>query len=156
MSEKELKPCPFCGEAAKLEVIDNEFYYVSCENCGSSTSFGKVFEDGTATDSTEAETLAAWNNRNDSINSQGWISVNDKLPDEEQDVLVLVREIEFYGRHKEKREVWRSIYTGWHVDGEWATTYVFGHKHIQMEEDDRCELTVTHWMPLPELPEKGG
>ena len=32
-----------------------------------------------------------------------WISVKDRLPDEEQDVLLLIREIEFYGRHLEKK-----------------------------------------------------
>lgn len=81
-----------------------------------------------------------------------WISVKDRLPDEEQDVLILIREIEFYGRHKEKRKVWHWIHTGWYIDGEWATTYCFGHKYISEEVNDMCELAVTHWMPLPEIP----
>lgn len=83
-----------------------------------------------------------------------WISVKDRLPDEEQDVLLLIREIEFFGKHLKKRKAWYWIHTGWSIDGEWATTYCFGHKYISEEENDMCELTVTHWMPLPELPNK--
>lgn len=85
-----------------------------------------------------------------------WISVKERLPDEEQDVLVLIREIEFYGRHKEKRNVYHWVHTGWYIDGEWATTYCFGHKYIREEINDMCDLVVTHWMPLPELPNKNG
>ena len=81
-----------------------------------------------------------------------WISVKDRLPDEEQDVLLLIREIEFYGRHLEKRKFYHSVYIGWYIEGEWATTYCYGHKYISEEENDMCELAVTHWMPLPELP----
>lgn len=86
-------------------------------------------------------------------NSNEWISVKDKLPKEEDDVLVLIREIEHYGRHKEKRNVYHWIYTGWFVDGVWATTYCHGYRKIETENEEypNCEHTVTHWMPLPEL-----
>lgn len=83
-----------------------------------------------------------------------WISVKDRLPDEEQDVLLLIREIEFYGIHLEKRLVHHWINTGRYIDGEWATTYCFGHKYISEEVNNKCELAVTHWMPLPELPKE--
>lgn len=83
-----------------------------------------------------------------------WISVKEKMPDEEQDVLLLIQEIEFYGRHLEKRKVYYWIHTGWYIDGKWATTYCFGHKYIDEEVSDRCELRVTHWMPFPVLPNK--
>ena len=83
-----------------------------------------------------------------------WISVKDRMPDEEQDVLLLIREIEIYGRHLEKRQVYHSVYIGWCIDGEWATTYCYGHKYISEEVNNKCELAVTHWMPLPELPKE--
>lgn len=86
----------------------------------------------------------------------GWISVKDRLPDEEEDVLLLVREVEHYGRHAEKRNVYRWVFTGWRVDDEWATTYCHGYKRIQEENEKStyCEHMVTHWMPLPEPPKE--
>ncbi len=82
-----------------------------------------------------------------------WISVKDKLPDEGQDVLVLVREIEFYGKHLDKRNIHRSVYTGWRIDDECATFYCYGRQYVSANESEQCEFEVTHWMPLPELPD---
>lgn len=65
MPEMELKPCPFCGGKVKIECIDDEYYYISCERCCSSTSFGHVFDDGTAGDATKIEVITAWNRRAD-------------------------------------------------------------------------------------------
>ena len=86
----------------------------------------------------------------------GWISVKDKLPDEEEEVLLLVREVEHYGRHAKKGTYIVGIFTGWRADGEWATTYCNGYKRIQEENEKStyCEHTVTHWMPLPEPPKE--
>lgn len=81
-----------------------------------------------------------------------WISVKDKLPNEEQDVLVLVRKIEHYGRHNEKRTVYHSVHIGWCIEEKWATTYCYGYKYLKDEANEKIELEVTHWMPLPELP----
>lgn len=83
-----------------------------------------------------------------------WISVKDRLPNEEEDVILLVREVEYYGRHREKRKVYHWVFTGWCVDGEWATTYCHGHRMIDDEnkENPKCVHTITHWMPLPEPP----
>ena len=87
----------------------------------------------------------------------GWISVKERLPNEEDDVLILVREIEHYGRHHEKREVYYWQFVGWRVDEKWATTYCHGFRYIDDEnkKEPRCEHEVTHWMPLPEPPEEG-
>ena len=60
---RELKQCPFCGGEVKIDSVDNEFSIVFCEKCGSATSFGIVFEDGTAGDATKAETIEKWNRR---------------------------------------------------------------------------------------------
>lgn len=84
-----------------------------------------------------------------------WISVKERLPNEEDDVLILVREIEHYGRHHEKRKVYYWQFVGWRVDEKWATTYCHGFRYIDDEnkKEPRCEHEVTYWMPLPEPPE---
>lgn len=91
------------------------------------------------------------------IDRSKWISVKDRLPNEEDDVLILVREIEHYGRHHEKRKVYYWQFVGWRVDEKWATTYCHGFRYIddENEKEPRCEHEVTHWMPLPEPPEEG-
>ncbi len=85
-----------------------------------------------------------------------WISVKDRLPKEDADVILLVREVEHYGRHDEKRKTYYWIFTGWHIDGEWATIYCHGYRKIADENEKYplSEHTVTHWMPLPEPPEE--
>lgn len=83
-----------------------------------------------------------------------WISVEERLPNEEEDVLVLVREVEHYGKHLEKRKVYRDVYVGWRVDGEWATLYCHGFNYLENEAEKypNSDYKVTHWMPLPKLP----
>lgn len=85
-----------------------------------------------------------------------WISVKDALPPEESDVLLLVKETEYFGENNEKNNVYNDIYVGWFIDGEWATVYCHGHHHLK-EEDKKypyAKHAVTHWMPLPEPPEE--
>ena len=84
-----------------------------------------------------------------------WISVKDRLPAEEEDVLVLIKETEHYGKHREKINVVYWIHTGWLIDDRWATTYCFGHNFVddEMEEGSTASvLKVTHWKPLLKLP----
>ncbi len=84
-----------------------------------------------------------------------WISVKDRLPNDEQGVLLYTREIETYGKHKEKKETWHNIYYGYCDNGEWVTSYCWGCEYIRtMNEKYPDEhIEVTHWRPLPEPPE---
>lgn len=65
------------------------------------------------------------------INLGGWISVKDKLPEDDKDVLVY---------NSKDKEIIIANYKG---DNAWDS-YAYG-----WLPDD----TVTHWQPLPELPE---
>lgn len=60
-----------------------------------------------------------------------WISVDDRLPAEEVDVLV-------FGK--------RGVMIGYTVAG------VFGGQWASFETEEATKFDVTHWMPLPELP----
>lgn len=66
----DLKPCPFCGGAVSIEIIDDEFSMVCCQQCASSTSFGVEFEDGTACNATPLETVKKWNSRTKGMTKQ--------------------------------------------------------------------------------------
>lgn len=115
----DLKRCPFCGGEAKAYSIlcDGLKHIVSCQGCLVETPLHDTREDLTAT----------WNRRAD-----GWIAVEDGLPEMRTDVWVHYRDggIEigccrlFHGRPR------------WFVG---FTIFPEG--------------TVTHWMPLPEPPE---
>ena len=54
MSNKELKPCPFCGGEADIERT-SELHYISCKNCYVDT---RVY-------GSKAEAIKAWNERID-------------------------------------------------------------------------------------------
>ena len=71
---------------------------------------------------------AYWDGYEDGKNqAKEWISVKDKLPDTENEVLTC-------RGHKNLIQV--ELYWG---DGDWS--------------DDTCDsIDVTHWMPLPEAP----
>ena len=83
---------------------------------------------------------------------QKWISVKDRLPDPEQNVLLCTREIETYGEHNEKKKIYRNIYMGYLDGHEWLTFYCYGCEYIfRMNVKFPNEtIEVTHWMPSPE------
>lgn len=54
MSSLELKPCPFCGEAAVFYYVHNKGTYVQCERCFARTG---CFHDA------PADAAAEWNTR---------------------------------------------------------------------------------------------
>ena len=89
-----------------------------------------------------------------------WIDAKDRLPDEEQDVLVLVKETEVYGRHDERKKIWHNIFVGYCDCGSWLTSYCFGCQYISKVNEEmealhsKSRVEVTHWMPLPTLPEE--
>lgn len=67
-----------------------------------------------------------------------WISVKDRLPEETQYVLVVVHDTFF--------DLPSTVRAAMLTNRGWRT--LFEHKCLRGE--------VTHWMPLPEPPEKGG
>ena len=75
----DLKPCPFCGNEAKLLVeSDGRYRYcVQCVQCKTRTQ-GTAYRN-------DIFNVAEWNTRAD-----GWISVEDRLPEPEQIVLAAV------------------------------------------------------------------
>ena len=75
-----------------------------------------------------------------------WISVDDRLPDDEQEVLVIAHgwdgRLVYVGSHK-RVEAQKSWLTGiTNKSSEWS---LWGWSYLK-------EPMVTHWMPLPELP----
>lgn len=88
------------------------------------------------------------------ISMSEWISVKDKLPEMDQGVVLCTRETETYGKHREKKKIYKNIYIGYFDRYEWITIYCHGLEYIyRMNEKYPNEtIEVTHWMPLPELP----
>ena len=87
--------------------------------------------------------------------SDKWVSVKDRLPDEEEDVLILIKETEYYGKHRDRKKIYYWMFVGWHIDGKWATTYCFGYNYLDNAIEElygTSALEVTHWRPLPHLP----
>ena len=86
-----------------------------------------------------------------------WISVEERLPDDLEEVLILVKETEFYGQYKEFSKSYFCQYIGCVDDGEWFTVWCHGHRYIKdtAKEPYADKFDVTHWMPLPEAPKEG-
>ena len=85
-----------------------------------------------------------------------WISVEERLPGTEDPVLILVKETEHYGLHKEKSKVYYCQYLAYWDDDEWYTSWCNGCRKISdtAKEPNADEYEVTHWMPLPEPPKE--
>lgn len=80
------------------------------------------------------------------VTVQEWISVDDRLPSDEQDVLVIAHgwggRLVYVGSHK-RIEAQKSWLTGiTNKSSEWL---LWGWSYLK-------EPMVTHWMPMPELP----
>ena len=80
------------------------------------------------------------------VTVQEWISVNDRLPDDEQEVLVIAHgwdgRLVYVGSHK-RVEAQKSWLTGiTNKSSEWS---LWGWSYLR-------EPMVTHWMPIPQPP----
>lgn len=76
-----------------------------------------------------------------------WISVNDRLPNETQNYLVVLNnefiDIRFFNSKNDPYQTWSFM----------LNKFLF----VDDEGEWRSTNRVTHWMPLPELPHlKGG
>ncbi len=150
-----LKPCPFCGGKAELKQ-DTRYprsgkyedkavkaYEVICPNhdCVIYNADNTYFLSKKAA-------VEVWNSR-----ASGWISVKERLPEE-------IHRIDYYDKvggevsfTESDTVVCRIIYdekiqyvTGIFTDGQWLLYH-------DMYNGENEKLQVTHWMPLPELPE---
>lgn len=80
-----------------------------------------------------------------------WISVKDKLPDKDGSYLVCVKSLFYYGRCMSIVNYTLNYqYDDFNRDliGR-AIWYQYDSEYGDFERDD-----VTHWMPLPELPDE--
>jgi Lar family restriction alleviation protein len=116
----ELKPCPFCGCKNILIYLEStaqegseKYYRANCARCTSFT-LGR----------NEQEALMTWNTRVES--SEQWISVKDRLPENDEYVLT-------YCECSTK-----SVRSNWYSSS----------RKLWHEGDDN----ITHWMPLPDPP----
>jgi len=122
-----LKRCPFCGGKP-------DFYidYLQCTNCLATMPY----KYGLSHDNGKKLAINSWNKRENS-----WVSVDDRLP-------------ECIGKHKFSKIVWCldafgkmgfGIYQKELRHEGWFTGGGVGENSVK----------ITHWMPLPELLEKG-
>ena len=77
-----------------------------------------------------------------------WISVKDKTPPKDRFVLA-VFETTYEGKKASK--VTLAWYVGWYKRHHWE---IFDDEEGRMMADDFFNGGITHWMPLPELPEE--
>lgn len=147
MEMGEFKECPMCGKrvaeftsCAELEECEN---FESCDSepficvvC-SATNGGCGATGGYAPSAEEA--AKKWNRRADhsgEANGMMWISVKDRLPEDQGDVLVVA----FW------HERWQTI-IGWFANNEKKWRILTPH-------GEREPGGVTHWMPLPQPPKE--
>ena len=128
----ELKPCPFCG----CEYTKDEDDYVYAGDHEDWCPLGaKGGLSGNMVVPDDPRFIEAWEKRAPTIEAEPkWISVEERLPDSQADVLVVA----FW------HECWQTM-IGWHSDDgkKWRVLTPHGERDLG---------GVTHWMPLPEPP----
>lgn len=110
------------------------------------------------------------------VTVQEWISVNDRLPENEKDVLIRA-ERKLYGIGKRGSKIASVISMAFHTDGKMNTeqsAYTWETEYLDAEYDEEADAyiipegwwesvtyseafsavcdVVTHWMPLPQPP----
>jgi len=125
--QRELKPCPFCGDKMDLPIHDQVergagLIYVSCD-CGASSPGCKTRDDS----------IAAWNRRVqvEALTVPQWIRVDDRLPHAFIPVLAHgAKRLEFAVMTYTEKDGWEVETTG----DRWAS------------------YAPKFWMPLPTAP----
>ena len=123
----ELKPCPFCGGKANFAWIADEGTEATCVECHCGTL--RYFSVSVNPDTEKEMATQVWNKR-----TPGWISVDDRLPKDEERILIFVA---LEGHESVQLDTCYEDCGYMHLD----SGYAFG-------------AEVTHWMPLPEPPRK--
>ena len=120
-------------------------------------------------DEVEAEVLADYLISN-GVTVQEWISVDERMPENEQDVIICVERRHYSNPNRFIRIVAKAFYTDGKHDTE-HTAYTWNNDYIDMEYDEENDAYlipegwwesieygeefsavsdfVTHWMPLP-------
>jgi Lar family restriction alleviation protein len=128
MPKIDLLPCPFCGETdLQLESFSGFGEdVVICRSCLATFSQQEI--------TCKEDLIKAWNTR-----ASGWIPCSVKKPEAYKSVLVVIKDNDRY--------TWINIGET-DEDGNWMIGGEFWYS--------KSDTSITHWMPLPELPETEG
>lgn len=84
----------------------------------------------------------------DRMEDEGWISVEDRLPDDGCTYLVVVKlKYEWETEWEYHVDAGTRVFCNGYIDGIWDTAN---------DWDEGQECHITHWMPLPEPPKMKG
>lgn len=131
MSNRGLRPCPFCGGEAEIKYIVPLATTVSCTKCRATSAAIPASLQYCADD----EVAKSWNRRTNK--GTEWIPVAERMPPDDTDVLLCRGEERIVGR-------W---FTEDKEDGPyWISNADFDEWHMNASE------LPTHWQPLPAPP----